>query len=134
MSFDPALPAALDRVRLLIADTESPELVADSTITALLADGSSEKSVAAKLCRDLALRFAKRGDVKNLSLSVGMGPAEFYAKRAAELEAEAFSAAFSSAGGVVIGGLTREEFLEQRRDPDVRQPPFTHDQEDHPET
>jgi len=134
VAFDPTLSTALDRIRLLIADTETPELVADATITALIAEGGSEKFIAAKLCKDLALRLAKRGDVRNLSLSVGMGPAEFYRQRAAELEAEAFSAAFSGAGGVVIGGLTREEFLEQRRDPDVRQPPFTHDGEDHPET
>jgi hypothetical protein len=63
-----------------------------------------------------------------------MGPAEFYARRAQELEAEAFSADFSAAGGVVIGGTTRQEFVTQRLNTELRQPPFTHDQEDHPET
>lgn len=134
MAFDPTLATALDRIRLLIADTETPELVADATITALIAAGGTEKFIAAKLCRDLALRLAKRGDVRNLSLSVGMGPAEFYRQRAVELESEAFSAEFSAAGGVVVGGLTKQEFATQRSDPEVRQPPFTFDQEDHPET
>lgn len=131
MTFNANLSDAISRVRMMIADTDTTdEMVADATITARLTTyGANEAATAASLCRDLAMSFARKGDVRNLSLSVGMGPAEFYLKRAAELDAQAMA---EGGAGITIGGGTVDEFNQQRRDTTIIQPPFRFDGEDMP--
>jgi hypothetical protein len=134
-TFNPALPAALDRVRQNTGDIDvnpaTNALNQDETINALLTSyGNNEYAVSAKLCRDISLRLGLSGDTKNLSLSVGMGPAEFYRKEADRFDLLAAAAG----GGISTGGRLESDYTNLEQDSSVRQPDFTTTQHDHPGT
>lgn len=60
-SYDPALPGALDRIRLALGDTTAPGLRADETIAAMVvAHGEAEAT--ARLAEGLAAQFAQEPD------------------------------------------------------------------------
>lgn len=121
--------SALFRVRFLSGDNETTDQqVEDEEINYFLTQTSDEKLVAAMVCEHLARKFSRMCDKTIGSLSVSAGArATAYAKRAAELRAEASILSDIFVGGVSISG---KDALDN--DADAVQPTFRVGMDDNP--
>jgi len=101
-SYDPTGATSLDKLRLLIGDTDATDqLLQNEELTTLLSAAGSPTSAAATACRTLAARFARFADkwVGDLKILASQ-KARAYERLAEQYEARGAVYAVPSAGGV----------------------------------
>jgi spermidine/putrescine-binding protein len=130
-SYNLALAADKDKVRLLIGDTNSADQqLQDEELLFLIAQRGDVNLAAVDACRALHAKYARQVDTTNLSLSVGASKrAEAYKLLAETLETKASSlvGAEMFVGGISIAG---KETLDSNTD--AVQPNFRMGQDDEP--
>lgn len=130
-SYNLALGASKDKVRLLIGDTDAaaPQLQ-DEELDFLVAQRGDVNLAAADACRALQAKYARMVDTTNLSLSISASQrSAAYATLAEQLEtkAGALAGAEMDVGGITVAG-------KQTLDADTGavQPNFRMGQDDEP--
>lgn len=112
-TFNPNLATPKDRIRQRIGDVDfsrAPAQVQDETIAAYLSQGFTELRCAARLCRDIAARYANVGDLMIDGQRSSTGKIyDHYISLAAQIEAEERPATQaqvdSGQGAVLVGGI-----------------------------
>lgn len=140
-SYSPSLPSPLHRVRFLIGDTvDAGHLVENQEITYTLSIQPIETFAAAAIAESLAARFAGKPDVRVGQTSVSNSAlAAQYRELAARLRAAGGTIAGGDGTGptastMYVGGISRDERLEQYADDDAILPSFRLGKDDHPGT
>lgn len=128
-SYDPTLPADLDKVRLFIGDTNSADpLLQDEEITGLLAMFGSVAIASVKAANAIAAKYARFADQETGDIAVRYSQiSKMYRDLVAELQS-----GLAAIGGAMpyAGGISRSDKLSQELDTDRVQPSFTVDKDD----
>lgn len=108
-SFNDALTAPKDRVRVMLGDTATPWKFSDETINYFLTQNTSEREVAALLADSLAAQYAGRPALKIGDFSVDYAEqSKHFRDLADQLRTSAgASAAGYSLGSPDMGGVSR---------------------------
>lgn len=149
-TFDPALPAALDRIRFYVGDVGTVEgkfafIVTDELVAGVfgIQAGTTTRDellAAADIADELGAQFARQADTKNLSLSVSASQrSKAFKDCAKRLRGRAGvsvapNGAVSAVAEMFVGGLTISGKKSLREDIDAIQPAFRRGQDDHPGT
>lgn len=124
-TYDTALTAAKDQVRLMIGDTDvSDALLQDEEIAFLLTQSASNVNAAAvRACEAVAAKFARLADTQVDDVRVSLSQrAKGYREMAATLRGQIATSVSLFAGGVSVSAKTSTE-----EDTDRVPPIFTRD-------
>lgn len=117
-----------DHVRELIGDTDiSHKLMLDATIAHALTERKNEYFAAAKLCSELALRFARKVSISHEGASEQWGElVENYRNLADDYEkqGQALAESVGTAGAPQAAALTKSALKDINSDTDRRLPVF----------
>ncbi len=128
-TYNETLPANLDKVRLLIGDTDADDQqLQDEAIAFHLTEEGSVYAAAAACARSLMAHYARRVTFSSAGLSLAASErVRHYTTLALTLERRASSAAGNSLGAAVVGGVSEAELTTAREDTDAVQPRIRHD-------
>lgn len=129
-SYNTALTASKDKVRLMIGDTnEDSVLLQDEEIDYFLTQNSSPTRAAVLCCRAISAKFARQADTTVESVSVNYSQkAQAYENMARNLEAQAATSgtiAGPSATGISVAAMQAANEDADRPKPQIAEGQFT---------